>query len=508
MRTKNQRSYGRMHTGLMFFLITVVTVSALSGILYLNTRRDGPIGSQLHVFCAAGMRPPYDATVARYQEEFGVEFQSQYAGSGKLLTQIGASKRGDIYIAADSTYAEQAKERGLVDETIRIARIRPVIAVGRGNPKSIKSIDDFLKPDVRFAIADERGASVGRVTKALLEDTGQWNAVQSAATVVKPTVTEVANDIKVGAVDAGVIWDAVAHQFDGVDIVPHPIFDRAEPQYVTLCILKTCEDPAGALRFGRYLAAPGKGQVEFSSRDYEPVNGDEWVERPQLELFSGSVNRPAIQDTVEEFRIREGVDINVIYNGCGNLVVQMKTGKIPDAYFACDSSFVTEVAVKFGESLTISEMSMVIITQKGNPKGIRSLAALGRPGLKVTLGHPQKSALGALTENLLKRKGLLAAVHANLVSESSTADVPVSQVQIGAADAAVVYEANTVESKDEIEIIPIDDPDAHAVQPFVISKGSRFPDLTARLRSALVSAISRKRFEMTGFRWLLEEKQP
>jgi molybdate transport system substrate-binding protein len=503
----NHRNAGRIHPGVLLLLMTIAVIGAASSVLYLNTRRAGPLGSELHVYCAAGIKPPFEAAVARYREEFDVAIASDYKGSGDLLVGIQASQRGDIFIAAGSKYIEDARKLGLVDEAIPVARIRPVIAVPKGNPKKISTIDDLLKSDVDFALANS-GAAIGQVTKAVLEKDGRWRAVEAAAKVSTGTVTEIAIAISLGTVDAGVIWDATAAQYPEIQIVRHHLFEAAEPQYVTVGILKTCKDPAGALRLARYLAAPGKGQVEFESLNYEPVNGDEWVERPKIKLYSGGVNRLAIQETVEEFEKREGVDIEMSFNGCGILVVQMKAGMIPDAYFACDASFVTEVAENFHESLTISETRMVILVQKGNPKGINSLADLARPDLRVGLADPKFSALGALTERLLVRKGLLAGVDKNRAYRSNTASDLVTQVLAGpnTLDAVIVYEANTIESRDKLTVVAIKDDQAYAVQPFVVSKKSRFPALVARLRAALLTATSRARFEKTGFHWRVEEE--
>ena len=57
----------------------------------------------------------------------------------------------------------------------------------------------------------------------------------------------------------------------------------------------------------------------------------------------GAMLQPALRETLAAFADREGVELDLVYNGCGILVAQMRSGRIPDAYFACDQSFLESV---------------------------------------------------------------------------------------------------------------------------------------------------------------------
>ena len=92
--------------------------------------------------------------------------------------------------------------------------------------------------------------------------------------------------------------------------------------------------------------------------------------------------RPAIEDTVKAFEEREGVVIDTVYNGCGILVAQMKSGQVPDAYFACDKEFMEQVPNLFPEPIDVSQNELVIAVQKGNPHEIASLRDLTKEGLR------------------------------------------------------------------------------------------------------------------------------
>lgn len=461
----------------------------------------------LEMYCAAGIKPPVAEMAAQFaEEEFGMPVHLQYGGSGTLLTNLQVAKKGDLYLAADTSYIEIAREKGLVQEAIQVARMHPVIMVQKGNPKGIKSIADLLKEDVTVALANPDAASIGKLTKKVLTKSGQWEPLSKSARVFKPTVSEIATDVMLGAVDAAIVWDATVNQHpDKADMVDVPEFQEAIKN-VTVGVLSSSQKPQEALMFARYLQAPEKGQKAFAKLGYQTVEGDKWDPHPTILLFSGGVNRLAIQDTLKEFEQREGVTINTVFNGCGILVGQINSGQRPDAYFACDTSYMVQVQPKFRSPLTVAETDMVIIVEKGNPKNIKTVYDLANEDLRIGLSHHEQSALGALTKKLLSSlelngKNLYDQVQPNVKTNTPTADLLVNQLRTGSLDAAIVYRANLPYVKDKVDIVEIKSGDPLAQQPIAILKTTAYPNLMQRLVDKLTSTPSRSLFESIGFRW-------
>lgn len=469
---------------------------------------------ELVVYCAAGVKPPIaDAAVKYAKEKFGTEIHLQYGGSGTLLSNLKISKQGDLYLAADSSYQDLAKEAGLVKETIPLAKIRPVIAVARGNPKKIKNLDDLLKKEIKVSLANPDAASIGKHTKEIMQQTGHWDRLEKKATVFKPTVMEIAGDVTLGAVDAAIVWDSTVNQLsDKLEAVHIPEFDANE-KTITIGILSCSKKPTEALRFARYLQAPTKGQVDFKKYNYELIDGDLWAISPKLLLYSGGVNRLAIEETIRRFEQREGVTVDVVYNGCGILVSQINAGALPDAYFACDVSYMGQVQDKFLAPVTISETDMVIITKKGNPKKIKSLHDLAREGIKLGIAHEEQSALGALTKRMMSKidhegQDLYSAIQKNVKQNTPTADLLVNQLRIGGLDASIVYMANVSLVKDKLDIILITEAEPLAEQPIAIGKDIPNHYLMQRLLDEISSVRSQKMFESRGFRWRIGVSTP
>ncbi len=490
---------------------SVVLLALFGGLLWWNSAGGtlAPPGEPIMIYCAAGVRLPVSEVAQEYKEEFGYTIETQYAGSGTLLSSMRASGSGDLYLAADETYTTEARKFGLIDEVLPIASQKVVIVVAKGNPKSIQTLDDLKRENVKLSLADPERTAIGRVAKKLIEQAHPetFDELFKKAANTPDTVNQVANDIKLNAADAGFVWSPTVAQYEELEQVELDVFDAA-PKKIEISVLKNSKQATQALHFARYLTARERGLKAFAKHKYDVVEGDQWVERPEIVVFAGGLNRLAIEEAIEEFGKREGVTVNTTYNGCGTLVGQMKTGAVPDMYFSCDVSFMTQVEDLFEASYVVSNTDMVLITPKDNPGKVNTLEDLANPGLKVGFCHPQKSALGALTKGLLeKRDGLYKKVYDadNVKDESGTADVLVMRVVSGGMDAAIVYYANAKTQLDKLNVIEIDDPTANAIQPIAVSSGSEHPYLAGRLMDK-IRAISQEQFKEKGFRKLGESK--
>jgi molybdenum ABC transporter molybdate-binding protein len=456
----------------------------------------------LVVYVAASNKSVFEAIRKDYERDCGQRVDVQFGPSQTLLASAEVTGTGDLYLPADDTFLDAAGKRGLLDMRLPVATMRAVVAVPQGNPKKIASWDDLLKPDVRIAQGSVEATAIGKLLKASLSARGLWDALEARTTVYKTTVNEVANDVKTGAVDAGVVFDAVLHDYTTLEAVPLPELRPIEA-HVAVGVLKASRQAGRARHFVRYLAASDKGLARYREFGFTPVAGDPWAETPELTLYSGSMLRPAIERTIEEFERREGARVTRVYNGCGILVAQMKAGQIPDAYFACDKEFMTQVKSFFPESQAVSRNELVILVKKGNPHGIRSLKDLAKDGLRVGIGHEKQCAMGWLTQRTFAEGGVRDEVMKNVAVQTPTGDMLVNQMRSGSLDAAVAYLSNAAGAGDSLDAIRIQGlPCAIAEQPFGIAKDSRYPRLAERLLDALRSAESQGRFEKEGFRWV------
>lgn len=518
VRGSRRRGAGRLLPLLLLSSLAIVTVLGLSLWRLDNQGQSiGPNaenGGSLLVYCAAGIRLPVEQAARRYEKQYGVEIQLQYGGSNTLLNQVEVSRTGDLYLAADNSYLEQARDKGLADEIVSLASMKPVIAVHRDNPKQIGSIDDLLQEGVKVALGNPEAAAVGKKARKLLTKTGQWEALEKQTTtlgVFKPTVNEVANDVKLQSVDAGIVWDATTEQYEELTGIAVPALDAGLAS-IGITVLRSTTAPTEAIRFARFLGARDEGLKDFAEYGFNVIDGDVWEERPSVTFFAGSVNRQVLEPIVEEFSAREGVEINTVYNGCGILTAQMRTLKrdqesgFPDVYMACDVYYLDTVKDWFQDDVSVSETPIVIVVQKGNPKGIHGLADLAKPGVRLAVGQPEQCTIGVLTRRLLEKSGVYEEIKKNIVTETPTSALLVPNVTTGASDAVLAYATDTMAETERLDVVQIESELARAIQPYSISRSSDFKHLGRRLYERISQAQSS--FEDAGFRWRLSKNAP
>lgn len=489
------------------------SLAMLALLFFLMARKDNPGANSGHassgqsplmIYCAASNRAVMEDIRKAYEEETGRRVQVQYGSSQTLLSSLEVSRNGDLYLPADDSFLTVADDKNLIAEVLSIATMHAVVVVPKGNPKQITRFEDLLRDDVRTVQASPDSAAVGKLTRELLSQSGLWEKLHAATEGYRSTVTDVANDLLVGAADAGIVYDAVLSTYPDLTAVELPELAAATSQ-VSVGVLDFSTQPTAALHFARYITAADRGLERYQHYGFRTSPGDHWAETPELTLFAGSMLRPAIEETIDKFERREGVHVSRNYNGCGILVAQMKSGQHPDAYFACDTEFMRQMGDLFPNSVDVSQNELVILVQKGNPHNIKSLKDLTRPGLRVGIGHENQCAMGWITQNTFREGGLQTEVMANVTVQTPTGDMLVNQMRSGSLDAAVAYLSNAAGSGDFLDAVQILGISCStAIQPWGIATDSRYPQTMARLFTALASAESQTVFAAEGFRWNLK----
>lgn len=221
----------------------------------------------LLLYCAAVVKPAVEQVIKEYYIEYGVQVDVQYGGSGTLLANIRVSQQGDLYIPADESYMEEAFGFGLIAESKSLVPITPVVAVIKGNPKNITMLKDLYHKDYKLGIANPDAASIGRLTKQMFVNNGDWEIIKANVFVQMPTVTDVANALKLKTIDIGVVWNVTANQYKELEVVPIDFFN-AYTRNVTAGVLKSSTQPEEASRFLAYLSAKDKGANTFKKFGY------------------------------------------------------------------------------------------------------------------------------------------------------------------------------------------------------------------------------------------------
>nr|WP_203728008.1 molybdate ABC transporter substrate-binding protein [Actinoplanes durhamensis] len=131
------------------------------------------------------------------------------------------------------------------------------------------------------------------------------------------------------------------------------------------------------------------------------------------------------------------VKVTFSYGGSSGLAQQITSGAPADVFASASPATmktVTDAGDANGEATVFVKNQLVVAVTKGNPKGIRTLADLTEPGLKVALCAEQVPCGAAA------RKALAAAnVKVTPVTLEQDVKAALSKVKLGEVDAALVY---------------------------------------------------------------------
>lgn len=219
------------------------------------------------VYCAASQRLPMEALVERFQHESGRRVELRFGASEELLQRVlagGTADPGDLFLPADESYIREAAKQGRIDDERNFATMDGVLLVNARKPMTRWA--DLLGPGVKIAVAGE-GAAIGRLSRAHLKEAGLWDDL-APHVIETGTVTESANAVQIGSVDAAIVWDAVATHYPS-----HQIVNLRElagiRALVTIATLKDSPQPAVARRFLRYVVDAETGLPEFQKRGFK-----------------------------------------------------------------------------------------------------------------------------------------------------------------------------------------------------------------------------------------------
>jgi molybdate transport system substrate-binding protein len=466
------------------------------------------------VYCAAGIRLPVEQAAKEYEKEYGIHVRLDFGSSGELEGKLGLDRdagkpRADLYIPADKSFGERTRKKDLSDESIELAQFSLVVAVKTESTYTWTSVDELLAAKTTFVLCDEK-AGVGKKTHRTLAKSGHWDRINATKKSSFPRVTEAANAIKTsGEVEAGFIWDTTAKQF-GLKILKIQELAGATST-ITANVVRSSTQPAEALRFARYLAAPDRGQRSFKQFQFTPIGTDAWAEIPEVVFYCGGLNRDAVLPTIREFEKREGCKVVEQFAGCGTLVAGIRTLQssrkskgLPDAFMTCDAAYLAKVQELFHAPADVSSTQVVMLVRKGNPKTLLTIDDLAKPGLKIGTTDRRASTLGELSWKLFEESGVAIDIKKNksMVATSGTAHELLLKMQAnGKLDVVLVYRANCQHLSDDYEQIGIQHERAKAVQNMAVLKKTPYPALAARLMNAMRSDTSRQRFENFGFDW-------
>jgi molybdate transport system substrate-binding protein len=162
----------------------------------------------LIVFAAAGGKPAVEEVSHRFEKKYGVTVGTSYGGGGEILSRMILAHRGDIYIAPEQRFMKKARDEQAIDATTvkTLAYMVPVIAVKRGNPKTILSLADLAKRGIRLAITRPETTLLGQYAPQIFQEAGLEAAIMRNVVTHAADPNHLLSLLIMDQIDAGIVW--------------------------------------------------------------------------------------------------------------------------------------------------------------------------------------------------------------------------------------------------------------------------------------------------------------
>ena len=204
------------------------------------------------VFAAASMEATLTQIADLYKEVApNVKLTFTFDSSGTLKTQIEEGAVCDLFISAaqkqmnqldsaDTTGTNEGLDFVLSDSRINFVENKVVLAVPDDNPKDIQSFSDLATDKLSLLCLGNDDVPVGAYSLQILDTLGiDITALEADGKVTYASnVSEVANQVKEGAVDCGIIYatDAFTYELTVVDQATAEMCDQVTyPAAVMKC---------------------------------------------------------------------------------------------------------------------------------------------------------------------------------------------------------------------------------------------------------------------------------
>lgn len=182
--------------------------------------------------------------------------------------------------------------------------------------------------------------------------------------------------------------------------------------------------------------APGRASARAGGEG-APVDGDE------VTVFAAASLTEPFREAADSFRTAEGGRRVLLgLAGSQSLAAQLLSGAPADVFASADPVQMERVrdgGRVDGRPVVFAETGLAIAVERGNPREIRRLSDLARPGLAVVLGAPEVP-VGRYARRALEAAG----VKVRPVSLETDVKQVLAKVSLGEADAGIVYRSDVL----------------------------------------------------------------
>ena len=227
---------------------------------------------------------------------------------------------------------------------------------------------------------------------------------------------------------------------------------------------------------------------------------------PTPTALSGSISVFAAASLTDSFKAlgtafqasHPGVTVQFNFAGTPTLVTQIEQGAQADVLASADTTNMDKLKADgftVGTPEVFAHNKLEIVVAPGNPKGITGLADLTKSGV-IYISEAATVPAGKYSLQALEKAGV------SVTPKSLETDVKsvVSKIELGEADAGIVYTTDVKAAGSKVQGVAI--PDTYnviATYPLAVVKGTKDSDLANAFVAFVVSSTGQSTLDSFGF---------
>ena len=455
------------------FLITISAIAVAiiaSGCHKPGAKATDPATPQTGVLSIAvpcGLAGPYGDLKKVFQEKNpGVTITQDLVNIAPLTRAIADGQRvPDAFISLGDQEVKYLQSKDRVDgEPVPYGYQKIAMIVLKNNPCNIESMQDLATDKVKtVAIATEVN-SVGYYAKQSLQRSGVWDQIQSKL-YKSDEPADMKMQVSSGKADCAFIYGTCQQETHKVGDQPSELPGKVQPLGALppdsydkftgeVVVVKGCKNPQLGRAFANFMTSPEAKKI-WRKWGFGLLGDDK---QTALYVYCGAGLRPAmdaIQDAFEDGH--PDLRLEIGYAGSGCLLSQLTFAKRGDLYVPGEDFYVNQAQERgfVKESKVVGQLVPVILVQKGNPKGIKTLQDLTKPGLKLGIGEPEAVAIGRTAMAMFKAAGIEKQIEPNVAVRVANVIEIGNDIKLQHIDAGVVWNITAAQFPKDADAIEI-----------------------------------------------------
>ena len=144
------------------------------------------------------------------------------------------------------------------------------------------------------------------------------------------------------------------------------------------------------------------------------------------------------------------------FGGSNTLAAQITQGAPADVFASANMTLPNQLNARglCSKPVVFTRNTLVVVVPKSNPKNVRSVYDLTKPGVKLVVAGPGVP-VGSYTLQILKNMNLTSSVTKNVVSQETDVREVLAKVALGEADAGFVYSTDAKTVADKVNVIKV-----------------------------------------------------